>query len=378
MEARNERQILRDMLSKAEDKELIQTSTELINAIENGERTENQYVLDLATHAYIFAQYEGYLKAGYDNLYVNTAVGESLDRLGLLLNVTRYPATPATVTVEVEMEISTGTDTVIPKGTVVVTSNQGGVYTDYVTSEAVTILANTTTATVQAECVDLGYGPVLDVGAVQGLVIDPSTTISATNTERGTPGRDIEEDDHYRQRILNWASATQIGSKTYIENYLYNYDGITSFNLIPQFNGIGTLKIVVDAPSNLLDTISNDVYENCMLISDVPPTVIRPTYVDMEYLYVYLKNADADQTHYELDTMVMAQIKVYVDGGTTRSGHSYSGLAVGESFEPSKCVQFLLSEFPELSNIYFSDMSTVDCEAGEHLKSGGMTALWED
>ena len=91
MQHRTEQEILLQMIQEAQETELIRTNEELIPKLLNGERTENQYVLDLSMHSHVLEQLEDGIFNVYTDVDLNTATGEALDRLGRLVNIARAP-----------------------------------------------------------------------------------------------------------------------------------------------------------------------------------------------------------------------------------------------------------------------------------------------
>ena len=200
MDYRNEQEILVEMVQKAIDKGLLRTSEDLIVNIQNGVQTENQYILDLSTHAYVVSQFEEKNHENSENIDIATATGEALDRFGRLVNVTRNIAQPLMVEVTVGTGVALQEAVTVPAGTRVLLQ---GIYDDvdydFRTVDEITIPAGSVEANVYAESGILGYYGSLPPNSVVGLYGFPD--LSATNTESSTTGKNIEEDDVYRERI---------------------------------------------------------------------------------------------------------------------------------------------------------------------------------
>lgn len=363
MDYRSERDIVLEMIEYANTNGPIRTSEDIKNKVSEGLLTENQYVLDLSTHAVPLSQMEENNYENYLNLNVATARGEALDNFGDLTNVPRISAQPLVVEVNLDAGVVLSEDVVIPVGTSVLLQ---GVYDnvpyDFKTTGDVTIHGGTQTAMVYAESSILGYRGELPIGAVVGLQGFPN--ISATNTQPTTSGENIEEDDDYRIRMRDWSSMLVRGSEEYLTDYLLRYDGINSFNLVPHFDGVGTLLIVCDTLESMLSQISEDVYADCMNITDFPPTVILPEETVLSDLTVNISfdNSVMSISEEEFVALVYEQIRVFVNGGTRRSGEYYSGLGIGDDFVPSLLISYLVEEFPELTNIVPSSLSVVTVE----------------
>ena len=210
-----------------------------------------------------------------------------------------------------------------------------------------------------AECVELGYRRPVVAETINGLEGYPQYRV--TNTSDGTSGRNIEEDDEYRERIRAWASKQERGTKACIEDYLNHYNGLDSYNLIPRYDGIGTLKIVCDTLESLLPSIAEDVYENCMLYTDEPPLCVAPSSAMLQNLtvYVHLRGSVRAQSVDELKQQIRGQCYTFVSGGRDMSARTRQGLGIGDDFAPSELVSYLQAQFPEVQNIRCSQQSII-------------------
>ena len=358
MESKNEQERLMDMVQHAMNTGLINPDDELLEKLTNGERTENQYILDLATHSHAIQYLEDEIEEIRNSIDLNTATGEALDRLGRLVGVARYTAQAPRVMVELQAEVELGEDLNIPAGTVVEMRELESLYGDYVTSEDITVMEGTATYRVECECVDLGVHPALPAGCVTGL---QDVMITATNPEGGTCGRNIEEDDSYRERIRAWNAKYVVGTRACITDYLNHYTGLDGYNLVPRYDGVGTLKVVCDTLEENLEGIKEGLIENCMSICDAEPLCVLP---DVELitnltLNVTKSNVTSMYSDEELRSAIWSQVYVFVRGGTSRTGLTRQGLMIGEDFNPSQLVAYLLGEFPECANITSSVVDVV-------------------
>lgn len=375
MQARTENEILGELVTYAVEEGLITTDSDLINKIRNGQRTENQYILTLATFAYIHSQLEGVQADTVNSLDISTATGQALDNFGLYLNLPRSMGQPARAQFTITNTISSNEDIIIPEGTLIRTDEQAGPFTVYAVAEEVTVHAGTTTATVIAECQDIGYTRALQPDSIRYIIGFEEFTV--TQEEAGTNGKNIESDDDYRIRLLTWLANSEKGTYDCINNYLLNYEGISSFSMYPMYNGIGTLKIVADTTQNLLATIRDDVYQKCMKVSDHPPLVVLPTIVQCPDLTFSVKlNNKLDMPLDEMMALIDAQITIFITGGTSRLGIPVAGFTVGQSFEPSACIRYLMDNFPEVDNIIISSTATVEVQPHEKLSPGLVVVEW--
>lgn len=363
MEFRTENEILQEMVQKAQENGLISTDEDILTQIRNGQLTENQYILDLSAHAYILAQMEQELNEIYNNTHISTATGEALDDFGVFLNVTRYPPQPAVVDVQISIPVLSTEDITIPSGTLLITSTGNIGYGDYVLSESVTIPSGVDSVTARAESVIHGVVVPIPARMIVGVV---GYNVNATNNEKGTNGSNIEEDDDYRIRLLNWTSKNKTGTRACIEDYLGHYEGVEDYNLVPRYEGVGTLKIIADTVESLLPRIADDVYRDCMDLTDVKPSVVQPAEALVHSIRVNLDtSSNMNISEEELTSLVIHEVDTLIHGGNTRDGKTVLGLHIGDDFVPSQVISHLLSSFPEIENV-FLEMKEKDLLGAEY------------
>ena len=358
MEFKTEKEILLSMVAKAQEQELLGDIEDIVEQIDNGQRTENQYVLDLATHAYILSDFTKQLEQMYQGVDVATAQGEQLDRLGNLVNVHRLPGIAAQLNLELYIDASQLDDIVIPAGTEVLIDNlQVNPYVTYTTDSKVVIQAGSTSVSVTASSNLYALQQRVPAETTYGLEGFP--TVHVYNREAGTRGRTIEEDDDYRRRILLWNVQNQVGTKAAFEAYLGAVNGLDDFKLIPQPYGVGTLTIVCDCTEETLITIRGEVQDKCMLFTDDPVDCVAPSPTDLDIEITATITRDPIQhTVSEIIELVQKEVESYIDGGNTRNGPVTAGLRIGEDFIPSKLVAHLHNQFPEFTSISCDTLET--------------------
>ena len=140
--------------------------------------------------------------------------------------------------------------------------------------------------------------------------------------------------------------------------YQYMRDGLDSYKLVPNWNGDGTIKCVLDpgtdyqlnkAYSELQSTVTQateDIFMSAPVVKliDIYATVN----VDIDQL-----NPFSNVEKSEIQARIISAIKVFIDGGYASDGSWYPGLILGEDFIPHKLAVFLDDEIPELKNINF-------------------------
>lgn len=349
---KTEDEIFQDMIRHANEIDLLGVEEEELQKILSGEKTENQYLLDFATHSYINAQLESKAEDIYHALDLNTAQGEDLDRIGRWFGMSRAQAQYAQVYAEVDMEINEEDTVTIPAGTPLIVDMmivpEGD---EYVTVEDLEITQGTTLASVLCENTRMGLTRPLGEGSVRGF--EGFDWIRMTNSNPGTTGRDIESDDSFRQRILEWPTSNLRGSKTILDDYLSKREGVDGYKLVPRWNGPGTLKIVIDCLPELVDTIQQEVHEVCMDYKDDLPLMELPGSKVIELLSFQVNLADLPigMTKNELKQIITNHVYCWVNGGSTRNNVVLGGMSIGEDFVPSQLLTSMVETFPEILNI---------------------------
>lgn len=365
---KTEKEIYEDMIQHAVENGLITVEEEELDRILEGSSTENQYLLDLSTHAYIDAQLETQLEDIYNSVDVLTAQGADLDCIGRWFRLSRAQAQSAQVRVELDMEINEEETIVIPRGTPIVVDMmvipEGD---EYLTTEDLEITQGTTVGSVLCENSRMGFTMPLPAGSVTGF--DGYPLVTATNTNSSTTGRDIESDDSFRSRVMAWPTSNLRGSKEILDNFLSKREGVDSYKLIPRWNGPGTLKIILDCLPSLLETIQQEVYETCMNYTDDLPEVELPgqQILQLISLQINLASMPIGMTQEELKQLITNHVYCFIHGGTTRNNVVLSGLPIGADFVPSQLLTSLVNTFPEILNIKCNHREIVSVEENQRL-----------
>ncbi len=191
--------------------------------------------------------------------FVQTSYGTYLDYLGQARGVTRLPATSATGNVKF-----VGQPGILVKaGTQVATqSSTNAPAITFKTTEEGVINAEGEVV-VRAECAELGTAGNVPAGVIV-LMLDPVNGVTAvTNPEPFTGGTDIEDDDAFRERILEaWRSPVTSGNKYHYKFWAKEVPGVGDAKVIPLWDGPGTVKVVIvdgnkrAASPELLDAVT--------------------------------------------------------------------------------------------------------------------------
>ena len=191
------------------------------------------------------------------NHFINTAEGEYLDLLGANPNVNleREQGNAATGLVKFTYPAPATSEITIPTNTTVSCTTNG---LDYLTTSEGYISTGETYTYVPVECEYSGADGNIGVNEIDTCEYAQFTV---TNEESFIDGVDYEEDEEYRQRLLNFVQADNFGSIGYYENVILNTENVHDISLQQQDT---TLNFIINcntdrdvAQSTLLDVIDH-------------------------------------------------------------------------------------------------------------------------
>ena len=182
---------------------------------------------------------------------IQTAVGEDLDNLSVLGNVTRYPASPAVRLGVFNLET-------IPIGARFSTMDGGDSVNFTVTSQVSPGQYRLTCET--AGAIGNSYtGPILPITVIPGLT-------SAQITDILVPGDDTETDEPLRERIIDALRERPFGGNVAdYKRVVREIDGVGDLQVYPTWDGGGTVKLSIigadwmPASEQLVETVQTTV-----------------------------------------------------------------------------------------------------------------------
>lgn len=336
---------------------MISHDENFLDYIENREDISNWFVMDSSlnaerlaelfefiTQVFLSSKVEVPSKSG--NMVVG-ATGRDLDAIGKLFACPRPEATKAGVELTFTLDRSLPSDITESAG-VQVTSKSGVIFE---TIEDIYFAAGSTECTVQAFAIIPGIAGRVAANTLTKIlsrVDNIPVSLSVTNLTSAAGGSDALGDDDYRELIKNWIKVHLKGHHWAYINYFEHVDGIDGYNLIPNWDGTGTIKIVVDPGdaytlNKIYDEINNDVTQESEAIVLMAPVlktvdVYAVCNVDIDTINPYSNNEKAD-----IASRISTAINVYIDN-----------MRLGEDFIPHKLAVYLDKEIPELKNINFS------------------------
>lgn len=346
-------QLFLSMMQDAYQYGLVSTDERFLDYIKNRQDIENNYCLFLSVYAFENSQIFEEMTKLYNSNDIDKAQGKDLDIIGNKFGIPRPSARKSSVELTFTRAINQDVDFIIPKGTIVSTVTGK----NYYTVEDAVIIRGQSTTTVQAMSSDNGYNSRVDRNT---LTVCSIGSVTVTNLKGSSGGRSAYTDKEYRQLIKNWTYSHIKGTKEAYDLFFAYYDGIDSYRLFPQWDGAGTLKIIVDPSDDwILNDISTKIYQNVQLIDDdVYVTGAIPRRIDIKVNI----NVDIDNAQYysidereEIATRVEKAIRLFIDGGYRKDGRYFYGMGIGQDFIPFQLGLFIASEVEEVRSVDFRD-----------------------
>ena len=163
--------------------------------------------------------------------FVQTAVGDDLNKLAVLAGLTRYPASPA-------VRLGVFNLDEIPIGARFSTVS-GSQSINFVATQRVSTGQYQLTAETPGEIGNSYSGPILPITFIQGLT-------TAQITDILVPGDDQESDDDLRARLISALNERPFGGNiAAYRTKIMSIDGVGAVQIYPTWNGGGTVKCSV-------------------------------------------------------------------------------------------------------------------------------------
>lgn len=348
------------MLNEAYDEGIISNNKDFPSYIESRQDIESELVMLYSIIAEtLFDKDTGcinLLEQNYNSHILNRATGVDLDVLGEYFGLYRIPATYSCTDLTITINTPLDYDLTIPRGTRFTNTNGDIVFS---TREQVTLPKGNTIITANAISSISSYSGRVSAGEITvGLDQVGGVTLHSYNQTASVGGLPEETDDEFRTRISNWAYSLPRTTLSSYRNYLRSLDGLKGYNLVPRWNGTGTLKIIVSPSSDYIINSIMDYVDTSICNIDDDVTVVGATEKNL-HLSIIL-NVDIDQvipyTTSQKEIIrqkVQTALYIYVNGGYLNDGSWWDGFSIGEDFIPSKCSYFLQQQVSELKNITF-------------------------
>ncbi|MDY3985138.1 baseplate J/gp47 family protein [Dysosmobacter sp.] len=241
-----------------------------------------------------------------DQSFPQTAQGVYLDRHGTMRGLTRTAAAKAVGTLRFSVTTASAADVTIPADTVCMTA--AGVR--FRTLSEGTLTAGTLTADVAAEAVEPGSGGNAATGTVNILAACPVSITGCTNPAPFTGGSDQEEDEAFRQRILESYQRLPNGANAaWYEQTAMGHSGVAAAQAVGRARGIGTVDVYVATESGvpdstLLSAIQAELQEKREIAVDVQALAPEVEAVDVTVEVTARENPGFTQVKAAVETAI--------------------------------------------------------------------------
>ena len=217
--------------------------------------------------------------------FISTSYGEFLDRIGQspFINVVREEASEAVGEVTFTLSEAQTEELVIPADTIVASSETG---LEFSTDADCVISIGEVSANVSVTCLSVGADGNVRSDSVD-LIVDnelDTNLISVSNSEAFEFGADYEDDEVYRERLLESIRADGFGTVGWYENLCESIRGVHDVLLVDDENY--TKKVLVNGtskptPDSILLEVLTILTVNTNHVINHSFTVDRPTYTDV-------------------------------------------------------------------------------------------------
>lgn len=349
-------------LENSYDSGLISHDEKFLTYIQSKQDISNFYVMTLSVISDSIEDVYYDITDVYLSDKVPHALGDDLDDIGARVGCTRPQDTYAQAEITFTFTSTSNTTTILPPGINVSTAT-GIVYT---TIEEKQIPAGVGEVTIKAQANDVGPSSRVLKNTLTKIDSDIFDSVyegeglggvSCTNKKSSTGGSYHFDDDEYRDLILEWRKENIRGSEEAYHKYFSNLDGLNSYKLLPNWDGSGTLKIIVDpGDSTMLNQVYDDLHnEVFQMPEDVTLFAPEPVKIDIHAkcnVDIDLINPYSDSEKEAIKSRILDAIYNYVEGDTL----NFTGLGIGEDFIHYQLGVFIHEQVPELKNIVFYDV----------------------
>ena len=289
--------------------------------------------------------------------FISTSEGVFLDRLGELpfIDLPRITGSVAGGSVTFTLAEAQSDDVVIPAETFIRNEDEISFYT---LSDCV-ISSGDLTGSVLVEAISPGADGNAPAGTVtifEDEDIDTSL-VSVTNSEDFRGGSDWEDDDEYRQRLLDNVQADGFGTVGWYRSLCENVDGVHDVKFVS--DATYTRKCLVNGsvkptPEGVLLDVLTELSDLDNLVLGHRFIVDKPSYTSVDL------DISLDVTN-EMDTDILDDcLGAFIDG-TSFDRMSYTGLRIGEDFN-ALMVKSALAIFPDIVDVTSVESGGVEVE----------------
>lgn len=294
--------------------------------------------------------------------FPQTADGEHLNLHGAQRGVIRREAVKATGVVSFSRYLPLSFDLVVPKGTVCATSGEPVV--EYVTTEEAVLKSGKLTIDIPVEAVVAGASGNAAAGYVTTLVNAPVGINYAANESAITGGKDPEEDEEFRQRVLNAYSMSSSGANAdYYKQVAESQEGITEAQVVPRVTGAGTVLLYLwgegAAPSQeVMDAVKEELNKQREIGVTVTVMAAQTTTIKVPVQIKVAEEVDLEWAKEESKKAVEAY---------------FNGLGIGEGYCLGEISKAIVDKVPVLEVAFPSSFTSVDGVLGYLIRPSTIT-----
>lgn len=219
---------------------------------------------------------------GLARSYISTAPGQFLELFGILLATPRAGSVAASVDEDSQVikfyvdagstfgAINSGNPITVAQNAIISTqASSGGIL--YRTTRTVVLPASDSSGWVAAEAIapgelsNVGTGSLIYHNFV-GYTDYLNGTLKVKNIYPIATGKNIENDENYRYRLVNKVVEAEAANQTAIRLAALSTSGVADVVLIPRYRGIGTFGVIIKSitptvSSALIDSVTANVYK---------------------------------------------------------------------------------------------------------------------
>ena len=297
-------------------KELTEIYDEMMSQFRSETGLDTADAVELSVRLYaVAAQLQAlYLQSEWvrDQCFPQTAQGEYLDYHAQLRGLTRRPAIRAEGTLRFSVEQPSQVDLTVAEGTVCMTAAQ----MRFETTQTVTLAAGELYVDVPAQAVEAGVAGNVPAGMVRAMAVAPVGIKSCTNPQAFVNGRDTEEDEGLRTRVLETYHRMSNGANAaYYQKEAMGFDQVVAVAVVGRSRGIGTVDVVVASPQGLpseelLASLQAHFEERREIAVDVQVLAPETTSVTVEAVLQVEEGADFET----VSARVEAVLRDWFDG----------------------------------------------------------------
>jgi len=235
--------------------------------------------------------------------FPQTAEGEYLDLHAEMRGLRRVEARPSMGTITFSAKSPVDAALEIPIGTVCM--NAAG--ERFITLQSGRIQAGQRSAEIPARAVTAGEAGNVDAKTIVYMRQAPVGVASCVNEERFYDGRDREDDETLRKRILdNYKALPNGGNTAFYKQTAMSVEGVAAAVVIPKSRGVGTVDVIIAGESGMpsetllsrVETLLSTRREICVDVQVSAPTAVTvDVTIELDIDEGYAYNAIAVQVN---------------------------------------------------------------------------------